>query len=302
MIPCPLCGGVRFRPFLERPPLVLLRCRACGLVHLDREPGVTNQEKFERVYAERHEVNALTVERYAELLRSLAPYRLRNRLLEIGCGAGAFLRQARAAGWSVTGTENAWSTIERLRAQGLEVWHGTTEFPGEFDEHFDAAVMLEVIEHLSDFRALLDEAWRVVRPGGRLILSTPNIGSLTRRLIGGRWRIVAEEHLWYFSPTTLRRALRGAGFTMTSIESRNFYPPEVWLAWTRVDGTRGLPVVGDQPSSRLRHFTARTGVGRLLKIFVNRCLRATGAGDTIWAFAERTVMRPRNQEARAPHA
>jgi SAM-dependent methyltransferase len=85
------------------------------------------------------------------------------------------------------------------------------EFP---DQAFDVVTMWEVIEHLPDPRTTLAEVWRILRPGGRLVLSTPDAGSLAARLSGRRWlgwRKV-PEHVFFFDRTNLDRLLDQSGF------------------------------------------------------------------------------------------
>jgi SAM-dependent methyltransferase len=189
----------------------------------------------------------------------------------------------------VTGTEFSSVARARLASEGLDVRAPEGWAAGFADGELDAAVMLEVIEHVADVQGLMADLARVIRPGGRLVLSTPNIDSLTRRVIGPRWRIITEEHLWYFSPATLARLLARYRFSLRRIESRNIYPPDIWLALARNGAVRGDRACGDQPNSRLRALTARPGPGRWLKHGVNACLRASGLGDTIWVTAERAA-------------
>lgn len=293
MMSCRLCGAARSAALLRWQSLQLLRCRSCRFVFLERDPSRTNQEKFDQVYAEKATLNELTTERYAELLRWLSAARRTNRLLEIGCGAGWFLAQARADSWDAVGTETSSIAIDRLRADGLDVRHGEA-WCGQFaDGTFDAVVLLEVIEHVGDFHRVLEEARRVLRPQGRLVLSTPNIDSLTRRLIGGRWRIVTEEHLWYFSPRTLTQLLRAHGFEILLLQTRNIYPPDLWLAFHSPTTAPVQRAYGCQTDSRLRAFTTRSPLGRMMKAAANGVLRWTGTGDTIWLFGQRGPGAPR---------
>ena len=245
-----------------------------------------------------------------------------GRIAELGCGNGYFLARARHAGWNAIGTESSAVARERLRREGLDVrapegW--SADLP---DASLDAVVMLEVIEHLDDVPVVLRELARLVRPGGRLVLSTPNVNSLTRRLIGARWRIITEEHLWYFSPRTLARVLEAHGFAPRSLESRNVYPPDIWMAITGRTTDRGDRAgtirageevsqrtgaatdraSGDQPNSRLRTFTAATAPGRWLKRGVNACLRATSLGDTILVMAERSSRLEAEGSRQSPRA
>jgi SAM-dependent methyltransferase len=83
---------------------------------------------------------------------------------------------------------------------------------------FDVAVMFDVIEHLFDPRAVLEATRRALRPGGLLVVSTPNYDALSRHVLGESWAVLSPlEHLYYFNETTLMRMLGSTGFARTSM-------------------------------------------------------------------------------------
>jgi len=125
------------------------------------------------------------------------------RVLDAGCATGDFLSAARSYEmWGVDVSEEAVAVAkehnpeiaERISAQALE------ELPFE-EESFDAIVLWDVIEHLWDPRSTCERLAHLVRPGGFLVLSTPDIGAVTARLMGRRWAFMTPpEHLGFFSP------------------------------------------------------------------------------------------------------
>lgn len=142
----------------------------------------------------------------------------RGRALDIGTGSGVYAATLKRLGWDVTGVEfdeaAARNTSERL---GLKIHAGTLEgarFPAE---SFDFVSMFHVVEHLPDPVGTLREVGRVLRPGGRLMVRTPNYDSLTRRAAGRYWRgLEAPRHLCLFNRRSLARALAAAGFRVTA--------------------------------------------------------------------------------------
>jgi SAM-dependent methyltransferase len=107
-----------------------------------------------------------------------------------------------------------WAADYARRELGSEVLTGTLESIRFPDQAFDVVTLWEVIEHLSDPMITLQEIRRILRPGGQLVLSTPDAGSLAARVSGRRWlgwRKV-PEHLYFFDRSNLDRLLTRAGF------------------------------------------------------------------------------------------
>jgi 2-polyprenyl-3-methyl-5-hydroxy-6-metoxy-1,4-benzoquinol methylase len=92
------------------------------------------------------------------------------------------------------------------------------------DGPFDAVTMFDVIEHLVDPMDALRRIRSVLRPGGLLVVTTPNINALSRWALGTQWSILSPlEHLYHFSDLTLGKALQRAGFTDPTIHRVHGY-------------------------------------------------------------------------------
>lgn len=138
-----------------------------------------------------------------------------GRLLDVGCGNGAFLERMQSLGWIVAGVETDPVAASVARSRGLDVTIGELQRVKFSDASFDAITMAHVIEHLRDARALLSECLRILRPGGKLIIATPNVESLGFRLLRERWRgLEVPRHLAIHSVTSLSRLLGDAGFEL----------------------------------------------------------------------------------------
>jgi len=136
-----------------------------------------------------------------------------GEVLDVGCGGGAFLERMRELGWRTVGVEPDPRAVEVARVRrGLDVRTGTLEEQRFADGRFDAVTSSHVIEHVHDPLGFLAECARVTRPGGRVVVVTPNTGSLGRRRLGAGWiGLDPPRHLHLFSRDTLRRLAERAG-------------------------------------------------------------------------------------------
>jgi 2-polyprenyl-3-methyl-5-hydroxy-6-metoxy-1,4-benzoquinol methylase len=136
-----------------------------------------------------------------------------RRLLDVGCGDGGFLRLARDCGWQVEGVEPDPQAAAAARRHGVPVHTGGLEACAGRSACFDLVTMSHVLEHLHDPVAALADCHRLLGPGGRLWLATPNIDSLGHAAYGPHWRgLEAPRHLVLFDEAGLRRLLQAAGF------------------------------------------------------------------------------------------
>lgn len=151
------------------------------------------------------------------------------RILEIGCGNGAFSRRLMALGFDAFGFDESGSGIEisKVSADADRFWVQSVYEEGQAEKHerFDAVVSLEVIEHLAQPRALLRLARRVLGPGGRLILTTPYHGHLKNLAIVASGRFDRHfsplwdlGHLRFFSFRTMRTLLEQESFLVVRQE------------------------------------------------------------------------------------
>jgi SAM-dependent methyltransferase len=157
------------------------------------------------------------------------PREKRGRLLDVGCGAGQFLRRMANYGWSVAGVDPDPEAVKVARTDGLDVRHGPLEEQRFPTGEFDVITMQHVIEHLPNPMATLAEARRVLRPDGRLVVLTPNTDSLGVREFGQAWLDWdPPRHLILFNSNSMRAVLAAAGFNDISIAT----PARgAWVRW-----------------------------------------------------------------------
>jgi 2-polyprenyl-3-methyl-5-hydroxy-6-metoxy-1,4-benzoquinol methylase len=158
----------------------------------------------------------LLVRRDRELLGALrfVAKRKDGRLLDVGCGDGAYLTLMSDLGWEVAGVDPDPAGIAVAQQSGLDVHVGTLADAGFPDSYFDVVTLSHTIEHVHDPVALLRECRRVLSPGGELVVLTPNLASDGHRRFGADWlHLDPPRHLVIFTIGSLRRALAAAGFS-----------------------------------------------------------------------------------------
>lgn len=142
-------------------------------------------------------------------------------LLDVGCGNGQFLQNMKNLGWEVKGVEideRAVTTARKIL--GLDVISGTLENAQFPDNFFDVVTLRHVIEHVYDPINFLRECRRVLKPGGKLVLLTPNINSFCHKMFKQSWRgVEVPRHLMLFSLPTLEACARKAHFDTVVINS-----------------------------------------------------------------------------------
>jgi 2-polyprenyl-3-methyl-5-hydroxy-6-metoxy-1,4-benzoquinol methylase len=209
------------------------------------------------------------------LLSQLPPKRRGGRVLDIGCGSGGYLAFLADLGWACEGIEQGPNSRRYAQQElGLTVHSDLRQLQNFPDRCFDVVTMWHVIEHLADPFETLGAVHRVLKPGGLLMLRTPNADSWEARLFQGRWYGVdAPRHLHLFSPGTLERCLARAGFSSTDV--RYQYHP--------VDCSRScLYAVEDAGWGRLGRVLARWAF--LFESLLAACVplrRALGRGGAV---------------------
>jgi SAM-dependent methyltransferase len=151
---------------------------------------------------------------YADrLVRNLGSPEGRGRLLDVGCGAGEFLVQMRAAGWDVHGLEPDSTAAARARAAGVRVVNAGLEDSEFAPGSFDAITISHVIEHLHDPLRALRICRRLLKANGLFWLATPNLEAMGRKVFGRDWiGLDPPRHLVLFTSASLSTALETAGF------------------------------------------------------------------------------------------
>jgi 2-polyprenyl-3-methyl-5-hydroxy-6-metoxy-1,4-benzoquinol methylase len=172
-----------------------------------------------------------------------------DRVLDVGCSTGYLAQRLSGRGAAVVGIELDEQAAEEARRVCEQVLVGDVEameFPFE-PESFDVVLCGDLVEHLRAPGAWLERVRPLIRSGGRLVLTTPNVAnwSIRASLLLGRWRytergILDRTHAHLFTRRTLTETLEVAGFRVL-----------------KLDYTVPVPLLGARPVEAFAHAVAR---------------------------------------------
>jgi SAM-dependent methyltransferase len=233
---CNICG-IRDERFLYNIPERVVQCRRCGLVYLN--PRLDNAS-LEKVYSKEYFVAAsedygVDYSAYADyigdepvIMRSMHRRmkkvehyaRRKGRVLDVGCAAGFSLLAAQERGWSAEGIEFSDFCVDYARSRNLKVHHGGLGDYAAEPESFDAITMWDYLEHSSDPRKELTICAGLLKKGGVIVCSIPNVDSWSYRLLKEKWIGFKNiEHFYFYRRSTLDQLARLAGLHL----ERSYY-------------------------------------------------------------------------------
>jgi len=247
---CVLCGGAanklvcQTRDFCYETcgnEFSYVQCDDCGHVYLKNRPQTEALDViYPRTYLtydyDQHLggfINGIRNRIQRMKLRPMQKYaRQGDSIIDVGCGGGDFLALAKQFGdpsWQLFGVDFSDEALARLHARGLEGVKGRFEDMRWSGPPVGVIVMNQLIEHVEDPAAAVLKAFNILRPGGVLILETPNLDSWDARLFSkrywGGWH--APRHWNLFNSETLSRCVLKVGFDLAEVSY--ILSPFSWL-------------------------------------------------------------------------
>ncbi len=232
------------------------RCPDCGLLFLSPRPTI---ETITDYYPDRYAAYRPAIEdekwffmrwkRRRNLRRSIQAVNRRaeiGRLLDVGCATGNYLAEMQRFGWSVAGVEIQAEAAEYARARfGFDVFTGDLLASNLPAHSFDVVTLWDVLEHTHYPIAILQEAHRVIKPGGLLVFSIPDPTAVWADRFGPAWiGYDTPRHLYLFHGDSLALLLNQTGFSL--VERQHFLATyhtwvasfHTWLNWRMPDSWR----------------------------------------------------------------
>jgi len=236
---CPLCSSLSSVHFLSVKDhtvsgefFELVKCSNCSFVYTAQPPSKleighyyqstsyishTDNKKgiFDNVY---QLIRALTLKGKRKLIEHVVQVK-RAKILDYGCGTGAFLKEMRNSGWDIAGIEPDPGAREKASLlTGIEI--NDTDFLELFQpESIDAITLWHVLEHVHDLEHVLMTFQKILVSKGVLLIAVPNRMSFDAKYYSAYWAAYdVPRHLYHFTPDTIDELLTKYGFTKSCIK------------------------------------------------------------------------------------
>ena len=218
---CPICKASGGEPLHLEGSFKMVRCPSCQFIFLNPRPTMDSLLRF---YQEYLPEEGPSIESWEKMMRPvfhraanlLKQYGREGRLLDVGTGFGFFLVEMKKRGWEAAGVDISQKAMDYARdVLGLTILPGPLEKADFPDNHFDAVTAFYVVEHLSHPMAFLRECYRILKPGGLLLLRYPHTTPIKNLLqfFGIKNRLYdLPAHLSDFSPKMIQQCLEKIGF------------------------------------------------------------------------------------------
>ncbi len=238
---CNLCGADDYTVMFEKgvaQVAQIVKCRKCELMYANPRGQVVDADNYQAHEAEnlldgleddpmhryrwRWDKESLQVRDFDntwETLKRLYPQK--GHVVEVGSGLGFLLRRFVDDGWTATGVD-PWVELPSFtkRYHGIESKPLTLEQAKLPDESADVVILLHVIEHVPDPVETMREIYRVLKPGGHMVLETPRYDTFMFRMMGKRERSLRMSgHIYFFTDDSLRETYEKVGFK--GVETRH---------------------------------------------------------------------------------
>jgi 2-polyprenyl-3-methyl-5-hydroxy-6-metoxy-1,4-benzoquinol methylase len=223
---CEVCGGADVEFLFEKAEHRFVRCTGCALERIDPAPtdatlaSIYGAHYYDAwgLHGNEDTVARLKKGTFRWVLDALPASIRGGKLLDLGAATGFLLEVAKERGFEPYGVElSEFGAKEIARKFGEgRAFRGELEdatFPGVSEGSFQVVSMCDYIEHVRSPRRVLERVRKLVAPGGAVVITTPDAGSVSRKILGNGWSHYKVEHLHYFNRANLRRLLNEVGFS-----------------------------------------------------------------------------------------
>ena len=276
---CLICNSTALNPLKDYQSTHLCKCKSCGFVFAQAIPTMAELEKHYEGYSRNDYLSPVTIKRYNELLDYFEQFRKTGKLIDVGCGIGYFLEEAKKRGWEVYGTEYTDEAIEICEGKGINMKKGVLN-PNDYEpESFDIITSFEVIEHINNPQEEIQNFNQILRKGGLVYITTPNWNALLRYRLKAAYNVIVyPEHLSYYTPRTIKKLFKSRGFKSLKVLTTG-------ISITRLKTSKGTSdqayISETSDDEKLRNKIEGNKLLQLAKSTVNKSLTLLGVGGSL---------------------
>ena len=214
----------------------LHQCKKCGLAYLNPQPNWSELGYFYGgTYYTNNPNQETQCDKFYDFFRKLKRKfsrppnpkfwnfgKNKGRFLDIGCGSAIYESHIikNYPNWEFYGAEPSHlPALAAKKVKGIKIFEGFLEESHYQDNFFDVILINNVLEHCPNPSSTISECYKILKPGGRLVIDVPNFNSPIRSLFGTFWaHLDAPRHLFHFSSDILSKILKKTGFKIESIK------------------------------------------------------------------------------------
>jgi len=241
---CAICKNNKTKTLFRDKGFNFVQCEVCDLIYTN--PRLI-EEKAEELYRGQQSIDIWTEvltspiqkeydkKKFAMRLETIEQYIEKGKILDIGCSIGHFLKIAEDRGWEPYGLElnkkAAKYARDKFKLKNIhEKMLEDAKFPKDY---FSAAGLWGVLEHVLHPDRVLEDLYKVLKPGGVVVISIPNAGSLVARILREETSCFdGVVHLWFYTQKTLTKLLEKKGYKILNISSEQ---PEFDTVWNYIN-------------------------------------------------------------------
>lgn len=292
---CPACLSEKSRNIGTKNNYRLKQCADCQTLFAEVIlENVETASEVQDIYDHYYDHASYTLHPATKIslqkaLDSFEGFRQTGNLLDIGYGEGGLLSVAEENNWQCFGSELAPQVLKYGAERGWTVSGDALNDERFPKEGFDVVTLIELIEHVPEPDYFLQTAFSMLRPGGLLYLTTPNIQSINKRWLGADWSVISPpEHITLWSSAGMKKTLQRNGFKLKDIRTEGFNPVQI-LAKIKNKKGEQAPINRNEAAFALNETFSSSPWRLAVKKSINQGLTALKLGDGIklWAVKEK---------------